>query len=127
MHKLLDYVCEELEELEHKVDKEGKLSATEMQYMDMLAHTKKNLLKSEEMYEDSEYSSAMRPYMRDGRSYARDGRSYARRRDSMGRYSREGYSMNDDMVERLRDLMRDAPDERTRSEIQRLVTKMEQM
>lgn len=70
-----------------------------------------------------------------GGSYARGGRgsnrnsyrgsyrgSYARgrnaRRDSMGRYSREqGYSMaNDDMVMELRELMQDAPDERTRME-----------
>lgn len=125
MHKLIEYVCDELDELERKAEKDGKLSMAEVQYMDTLAHTKKNLLKADEMMEDGEYSSAMYPRMR---SYARGGRSYARaKRDSMGRYSREGYSMNDDMVERLRDLMQDAPDERTRSEIQRLVTKMEQM
>ena len=66
-----------------------------------------------------------------GRSYRRsyDGGSYRRsyRRDSMGRYSGEGYSRTGDMVDRLRELMADAPDDRTRQEIQRLVTKMESM
>lgn len=86
MHKLLEYVCDEMKELEEKVGRDHNLSMSEVQYLDTLAHTKKNLLKAEEMEEDSEYSSA--PYMED-----RDNRSYARRRDSMGRYSRR-YSMD---------------------------------
>ena len=111
MHKLIEYVCDELDELERKAEKDGKLSMAEVQYMDTLAHTKKNLLKADEMMEEGEYSMAgdrgVRSYVRGGRSYAR-GRNA--RRDSMGRYSREGYSMNDDIADRLRDLMEDAPD-----------------
>lgn len=64
------------------------------------------------------------------RSY-NDGRSYARgrRRDSMGRYSSEGgYSMaGDEMIDELRDLMQDAPDEQTRMEFQRFIQRIEQM
>ena len=66
-------------------------------------------------------------------SYARGRGSYARgrnaRRDSMGRYSREqGYSMaNDGMIMELRELMQDAPDERTRMEFQKFIRKIEQM
>ena len=117
MHKLIEYICDELEELERKADKEGKLSMAEVQYGDMLAHFKKNLLKSEEMLEESDYSMAgggsgnRYRYSREG-SYAgggqggnRGGRggnsreggggnyTYARgrgrnaRRDSMGRYA----------------------------------------
>jgi hypothetical protein len=95
MHKLIDYICDELEELERKADK-GKLSMAEVQYGDMLAHFKKNLLKSEEM-SDEGYSERMYP-MRgrvydDGRAYGdrsyNDGRSYARKRDSMGRFTRD--------------------------------------
>lgn len=137
MHKLIEYVCDELDELERKVDKGGKLSASEMQYLDTLAHTKKNLLKADEMWEDSEYSNAMDGRDGDGSSYRYYPRrmSYARgrgrnaRRDAMGRYSREGgYSYGaEDMVQELRDLMEDAPDDRTRSEIQKLVSKLEMM
>lgn len=156
MHKLIDYICDELEELERKADKEGKLSMAEIQYGDMLAHFKKNLLKGEEMYGDDEemYSMAGGSYamgddrgmngrtrmggrsMRGGNSYRYEGeRSYARgrgrnaKRDAMGRYSsRGGYSMaGDDMIAELRDLMQDAPDEQTRMEFQRFIQKIEQM
>ena len=78
--------------------------------------------------------------MADGRSY-RDGRmydgntmrSYARgrgrnaKRDSMGRYSSAGYSYgNEDMVEQLESLMMDAP-ENIKSDIKRLISKVESM
>lgn len=46
---------------------------------------------------------------------------------SRGRYSSEGYSRNDDMISELNDLMNDAPDERTRQEMQKFITKMESM
>ena len=139
MDKLLDYLCEELEKLENKADKDGKLSMSEVQYMDILLHAKKNLLKSEEMYEEMEDGYSRR----DGGSYRYPGESsYARgrgrnaRRDSMGRYSRErgysrysrdgGYSMADeDMVEELRNLMDNAPDERTRMEFEKMISKIE--
>lgn len=66
-------------------------------------------------------------------SYARGGnrggnRSYARRRDSMGRYSSTGYSRaEDDMIEDLREMLQEAPDDRTRQEVQKLIQKLEQM
>lgn len=145
MHKLLEYVCDELEELERKAEKEGKLSMAEVQYADTLAHMKKNLLKSDEMMEEGEYSmdggsyargGQSRRMMRGGNSYRYEGEgSYARgrgrnaRRDSMGRYSSErGYSTaGDEMISELRELMQDAPDERTRMEFQRFISKIEQM
>ena len=140
MHKLVEYICDELEELERKADKEGKLSVAEVEYMSLLAESKKDLLKGEELmeggYSDRGYSR--RGYSRregregregrenrmyyDGRAY--DGRSYERgrggssRRGSMGRYSNE-YSMDtDSMISELSEMMNEAPDERTRKEIQ---------
>ena len=133
MHKLVEYICDELEELERKAGKDGKLSMAEVQYMDTLAHAKKNLLKAEEM-SDGEYSGMMYPRSyNDGRSYddgrpygrSYEGRSYARRRDSMGRYSRD-YS-GDEMVDELRDLMEKAPDEHTKREFQKFISKVESM
>lgn len=139
MHKLMEYVCDEMKELERKAEKDGKLSMAEMQYLDTLAHTKKNLLKADEMSEEG-YSGMMYPRYygedrMDGRSY-RDGRSYAddrsyargRRRDSMGRYSRRGYSMAaDDMMDELRELMEKAPDETTKREFRKFIDKIETM
>lgn len=116
MHKLIDYICDEMDELERKASKDGKLSMAEVQYLDTLAHTKKNLLKAEEM-SDEGYS---------GRYY--DGRSYARRRDSRGRYSSRGYSMaTEDMADELRSLMENAPDEHTKREFKKFIEKIEMM
>lgn len=133
MHKLCEYIDEELMELERKVGKGQKLNAAEVEYGDKLAHWKKSLLTNEAMEgEDEEYSGyGGRSYadgnMRSrGGSYAR-GRSYARRRDSMGRYSSEGYSRDGEMISELHRLMEDAPDERTRQEFQRFITKIESM
>lgn len=55
-------------------------------------------------------------------SYAR-GRGRNSRRDSMGRYTSDSGMM----LEELQVLMQEAPDERTRQEIQKLVTRLEQM
>lgn len=145
MHKLIEYICDELEDLERKAERGGKLSLTEVQYMDTLAHAKKNLLKSDEMM-DGGYS--MDRYSRDysGRnsySEARRGRGRNARRDSMGRYSRDrysreggysmddysrgysnesGYSMEGDFQSELEQLIEDAPNEQVRQKLQALMS-----
>lgn len=72
-----------------------------------------------------------RGYAREGGSYAyARGRGRNARRDSMGRYSSEGgYSMADseEMVQNLRELMEEAPDERTKKEFQKFIQKVEMM
>ena len=116
LEKLKDMLCKELEEYGSK----GEMSTGTLDVVDKLAHAIKNLDKIIESY-DGEYSGR---YYADGMG----GISYARRRDSMGRYSRrynDGYSRHGDMAEELRAMMQDAPDERTRMEIQRLVEKLE--
>ena len=131
MHKLIDYICDELEELEKKANKDGKLSAAEVQYMDTLAHAKKNLLKSEEMMSE-DYSMAdersYRSYRNDGMSYAR-GRGRNAKRDSMGRYSSRRNSYAGDMKEMtdsIYEIMDDLPAE-VKQEAQRFVNKLEQV
>ena len=58
------------------------------------------------------------------RSYARGRGRYAKR-DSMGRYSSADYSRaSDEIVSQLEDMMDTAKDDRTRSEIQKLIEKM---
>lgn len=129
IYELKEKLCDELEEYGEK-----KLDAGTLDVVDKLAHTIKNLDKIIENYEGENYSGTMYD---DGMSYTRGGRdrggSYAMargrvgnvRRDSMGRYSRaDGSKM---MVEELRDLMNDAPDERTKMEFKKFIQKMEQM
>lgn len=139
MHKLIDFVCDELEDIEQKASK-GELSISDVQYADTLAHLKKNLLKSEEMMEefDEGYSSEMRPmggtmrggsYRYDGgMSYARDRGSRAKR-DSMGRYSSErGYSRDAaDMTAELQEMMDDPKYAPVKHDIERLMRKVETM
>ena len=101
--------------------------------MDLLAHAKKNLLTSDAMME-SEYSEDGGSY-RDGRSgNYRGGMSYAHgrgsnaRRDSRGRYSSAGYySAADDVMSGLEKMMDESDDEKTRTEIRKFMSKLEQM
>jgi hypothetical protein len=90
------------------------LSGSSLDMIDKLAHATKNLCK---IIEDSDEGNSGY-YSRTGRIY--DGRSFRNsyRRDSMGRYSRDG------LADKLRELMEDAPDDRTRMEIQKLVDRM---
>lgn len=127
IYELKDTLCDELEDY----GKKDKLDLGSLDVVDKLAHTIKNLDKIIESYESQEYSSAMYD---DGMSYgdgsyARGGnrmsysRTRGRKRDSMGRYSSDSKMM----VEELRDLMRDAPDERTKMEFKKFIQKVEQM
>lgn len=134
MHKLIDYICDELEELERKAEK-GKLSMTEIQYGDTLAHFKKNLLAAEEMTEGRGYSS--RGGMYNDRSYNMGGGSYARgdrggRRggaNQYGSYADGGYSRGggaEELADAVRGMMNDLPPEAQR-EASKFVQKLEQM
>ena len=130
IYELKDMLCKELEEYGEK----GELTAGSLDVVDKLAHTIKNLDKIIDEYEEEEYSGrgsyddgmGGRSYERDRMSYR--GGSYARgrgrnaRRDARGRYSRA-----DDMIEQLHELMEDAPNEKTRVEMQKFITKMEGM
>ena len=144
LEKLKEMLCEELK----KYGKKDDLTAGSLDVVDKLTHTVKNLDKIIESYEDGGYSNRNMPMyyydgsMGGGNSYE-GGMSYARgdnrgrgsnaQRDSRGRYSsRGGYSRErgysrDGIADKLRELMEDAPDEKTRMEIERLADKMEAM
>lgn len=145
MHELYEIKEMLMNELKQYSNNKGELTSGTLEVVDKLTHSIKNICKIIEAYEEEEYSSRGyeggsyargRSYARGGRgngSYAYDDMSYARgrgrnaRRDSMGRYSREGYSMDSgEMVENLRELMQDAPNDQIRMEMQKLVQKMEQ-
>ena len=125
MKELLDLkntLCNDLKEYGRK----GKMSTGDLEVVDKLTHTIKNLDKIIENY-DEDYSNAY-AYRGGYSNRYDDGRySMARgrgaKRDSMGRYSRS----NDMMIHELRELMEDAPDERTREEFQQFISKMEMM
>lgn len=123
MHKLCDYLTDELKEMEDKVARGGKLSRTEIEDGKNIAKFKMALLTNDRMEQDGG-ESEMYPYMGGYRSYTGDrnnermsdrrGMSNAQRRDSRGRYSGDDYSREDardDFIADLREVVMNAPDE----------------
>lgn len=112
LYELKNRLCEELEEYKDK-----PLDKTNLDVIDKLSHTIKNLGKIIEQKEEED-------------GYSNMGYSNARRRDSRGRYSRDGmpmYSYDDEMISKLHKLMDEAPDERTRVEFKHFINKIEKM
>ena len=128
MHDLKDLLCAELEDYAEKGKKAGKMSMGDLESIHKLTDTIKNILKIDILEEESGYSEDGH-YMGEGRIYGTSydgydrGASYARgrgryaKRDSMGRYSRDGHWMRDGysrdegkayMMEQLEDMMEDA-------------------
>lgn len=144
LYELKETLCKNLEEYGRKKD----LKAGDLDVIDKLSHSIKNLDKVIEKYEEEEYSgargrgsnarrdsrgrysSAMGMMDRDGYSmrgdYSNERGGYSNERG--GNYSnRDGYSRNNNMIMELRELMEDAPDERTRMEFDKFIRKMESM
>jgi len=141
MHELLRYIDDNLKEYENKVARGGELNRSDVECIKDLAKTKMAILTNEAM-EDPDYGYSREGYSREGDmrgGYSDRGRmyygdnSYAGRRgnvkrDSMGRYSRRGYSYADakeDMIAELKELAKKAPDDKTKSEIEHFANEME--
>lgn len=152
LHEMCETILKSLEDANSRVRSSGgKLSASDVDYVDKLTHAMKSLKTSIAMMEAEEEGGYSGRYVymprysgisdathmgpgtgsyADGsyRSYAQD---YSGRRDRMGRFtSRDGgYSYNGSMqsaIEELRGLMGEMPDEKRR-EVQRFIDKMERM
>lgn len=129
MDKLCKYLDRELEEYENKVSNGGKLSRTEIEDGKNIAKFKMALLTNDRM-EDEGYSDEYRDDMRGssmrGMSGAR-GRGSNARRDSRGRYSGESYSRaeaKEEFIEKVYDLMDEAPDDHTRKKFELFLSEM---
>ena len=128
LENLCDILSEQISDVTRKA--RNGISSGDLENIDKLTHSLASVKKIMAfMEDDGEYSgyypmgSSYRESYRG--SYARNGGSYARKRDSMGRYSGErGYSRSD-LADKMRGLMMDAPDDRTRQEMQRMVEKLE--
>lgn len=128
-----ELLCDELD----KFGQKPSISSGDLQYIDVVLHSMKNLHKVKESTEgEGSYG-----YMRGGNSYysRRDGSysmqdgsyddgsyddgSYRRGRDSMGRFvSRSG----GDMVSRLKDMMNETDDPREKRELREFIASIEQ-
>ena len=105
MHDLKDLLCAELKDYAEKGKRSGELSKADVEVIDTVLNSVKNIYKIDKYKEETEGYSEDGTYMGEGRIYGtsyesgyseRGGSSYARgrgryaRRDSMGRYSRDG-------------------------------------
>ena len=130
MDKLRDKLCDELDEIARKPE----MSAGDLETAHKLTDTIKNIDKIAMLEEDGGYSQAG-DWEADMRGTYGRGSSYrGRKRDSMGRYSREGrggrggYSRNDakeSMMEQMEMLMDQAGSEREREAIRRCMGQLE--
>ena len=116
LHELCEALMEELETIAEKIRKSG-MSAGDLETVDKLSHALKSIKTTIAMMEaDEGYSGEYRP--RYGTYHdPRNNMSYARKRDSMGRYSRRGYSYADNMdglLDEMREMLPDRPDEKRR-------------
>lgn len=130
MHDLKDKLCKELEEIARKPE----MSAGDLEAVHKLTDTIKNLDKIE-MLEDGGYSRDGDWEMEGRGSYERGASYRGRKRDSMGRYSRDGrygpttrmYSRaeaKDDMMAKLEDMMGSAS-EQERAILRQAMDKLE--
>lgn len=131
MDKLRDKLCDELDEIARK----GELGAGDLEIVHKLTDTIKNLDKIEMLEEDGGYSQAGDWEMEGRGSYNRGSSYRGRKRDSMGRYSREGnysrrmYSRGDakeHMMMELEEAMNAATSERDKDIIRRAMSQLEQ-
>lgn len=137
LHELCEHISNELKRCNNRItDASGEMSVSDVDYLNKLTHSLKSIetVIAMKEAEDGGYSGR---YSYDdgngGRSYD-GGNSYARgrrgnvRRDSMGRYSREGgYSYHDgmeDIMQDLRGMMGQMPEEKRR-EVERFLDKMD--
>ena len=136
MEDLKDLLCAELQEYAENGKRSGKMSKADIEVIDTVLNSVKNIYKIDKYKEEKEGYSEDVHYMGEGRIYGTSydgydrGTSYARgrgryaKRDSMGRYSRDdgymrrdgrgmrdGYSRDEGkeyMMEQLEDMMEDA-------------------
>ena len=104
MEDLKDLLCAELKDYAEKGKRSGELSKADVEVIDTVLNSVKNIYKIDKYKEETEGYSEDGTYMGEGRIYGtsyesgyseRGGSSYARgrgryaKRDSMGRYSRD--------------------------------------
>lgn len=146
LYEILKDMCgvieKEMESATSKLMKaDGNMTGDDLSYLDKLTHTLKSIKTTMAMTGEGEYSGAypyadnmvggMRSYRMDGGSYGSYAGRRNARRDSMGRYSREGgsydggYSMgNEDFRTEMQELMQAAPNNQIRQKLQRIVSEM---
>lgn len=126
MHKIIEVKEKLLDELETYAGK-PKYTADDVEYIKYLSSAVDHICNILDGMEEYSGADGMGMSSRGGSyrgSYAR-GRGRNAKRDSMGRYSSEGYSRADsDFMADMRELMADAPNDRIRQKMQAIMSEM---
>src|SRR5699024_10469941 len=133
MHDLKEKLCDELEEIAHKPE----MGAGDLEIIHKLTDTIKNIEKISMLEEDGGYSQGGDWEMEGRGSYERGSSYRGRKRDSMGRYSRDGrygpttrmYSRaeaKDGMMAQLEEMM-DHASEQERTILRQAMDKLEKV
>lgn len=127
MHELKEKLCEELEEIARKPE----MGAGDLELVHKLTDTVKNIDKIVMLEEGVGYSRAGNWEADMRGTYARGSSYRGRKRDSMGRYSRDGrmggYSRHDSkeaIMEQAQEMMDNATTERERDAIRRFMSEL---
>lgn len=142
--EMKETIANEIAEANRKIQQNGgNMNTADIDIIDKLTHSMKSLVTACTMLEaeEGEYSNGYMYYSgresregREGRNgYSRENRtgglyggSYARRYSRENRNSYGGYSRNGEMMEHLRAMLDEAPDEQTRMEVRQLMEKYSQ-
>jgi len=125
LYELCETLSRAVEEVNGKLG--GKLSAADLEYVDKLTHSLKSVKAVISMEEEGQsYAYAPADIYADksyrryrGGSYRGNSMAgYSNRRNSMGRYSRDGFT------EQLEQLMNEAPNEQVRNKLQTMLDQM---
>lgn len=128
--ELKEMLCKELDEITRK----GELTAGSLEAVDKLTHSIKNIdtivAMEESRYSNDGHSNRGRAYYDDMPTSNARGKTGNVRRDSMGKYSNDGLSYDEakeDMIDELRQMMHEAPDERTKMRYKNFIKRFETM
>lgn len=137
LEQLCETVADEISASNEKINAAGgKLTSGDVDYLDKLTHMLKSIKTTKAMIDAEGYGWDDMP---DGSSRTmasyRAGRGRNAKRDSMGRYSRDNGSYNNqydrsydgDMIAELRELMEEAPNGKIRQRFQQFISEVERM
>ena len=144
LYESLESICKvltkELSKVVEKIESSGSvISPSDVEYVNNLTHAIKSVETTKAML-SAENGGSYDDGMSRNDGYSNRGRGRYARRDSNGRYASDGYSERgyserysngysraNEMVSELRNLMEDAPDENTKMEFKKFISKIESM
>lgn len=128
LQEMKDTIGNEIAEANQRIRQSGgDMNTADVDIIDKLTHSMKSLATTCAMLEAEERGYSGNYYDRDGMSREyRDGGNRGGYTRNDGRYNRNGYSRTGSMMEHLRAMLDDAPDEQTRMDVKRLMDKIGQ-